>query len=264
MNTIKPHYLSLCTLKLLLNFNETELAIGTGFIYSHKEKLYLITNWHNVTGRNPSTHKRLTEKHGGFPNKILFKLRSRKNGADFYSSEMDLYVDEEHTIPNWLIHPIHKEKADVVAIEISFEEADDVLIQSLNQFVDFQYNLKANIADDVFVIGYPRGLDSEFILPIWKRGSIASEPDVNIDELPKILIDTITREGMSGSPVIFRQHSPIKTVGVLGSIYGFQGIYSGRIGDIDSIQLGYVWKKEVIEEIIDGATKASNEFQRWS
>ena len=265
MDIINPHYLSLCTLKVLLNFNETELAIGTGFIYSYNSKFYLITNWHNVTGRNPNTQACLSKNHAGFPNKIFFKLRSKENGGNFYSTEINLYDDDEHTLPNWLIHPIHKEKVDVIAIELPFEEAiDDVLIQSLNQFIDFKYNLKANVADDVFVIGYPQGLDSDFILPIWKKGSIASEPDVNINELPKILIDTITREGMSGSPVVFRQHSPVTTVGIIGSIYGFQGVYSGRIGDKDSVQLGYVWKKEVIEEIIEGGTKPSIEFQTWN
>lgn len=265
MNTIKPHYLSLCTLKIFLNFNETELAIGTGFIYSYNSKFYLITNWHNVTGRNPNTQTRLSQNHAGFPNKILFKLRSKENGVDFCSTELDLYDDDEHTLPIWLIHPIHKEKVDVIAIELAFEEAkDEVLIQSLNQFNDFRYKLKAKVADDVFVIGYPEGLDSNFILPIWKKGSIASEPDVDINELPKILIDTITRKGMSGSPVVFRQHSPITTIGIIGSIYGFQGVYSGRIGDKDSVQLGYVWKKEVIEEIIEGEIKASIEFQSWN
>jgi hypothetical protein len=54
---------------------------------------------------------------------------------------------------------------------------------------------------DVFVLGYPRGISGGGRFPLWKRGSIASEPDVNIDNLPMMYIDTATREGMSRAPV---------------------------------------------------------------
>ena len=38
-----------------MHFSETDqkLASGTAFIYQFEEKLYLITNWHNVTVLNP-------------------------------------------------------------------------------------------------------------------------------------------------------------------------------------------------------------------
>lgn len=74
---------------------------------------------------------------------------------------------------------------------------------------------------------------------------------------------------MSGAPVIFRR------VGIHGAVNGkltketrfgeirnFVGIYSGRlIGETDfDAQLGIVWKKEVIEEIILGNVKDSKNF----
>jgi hypothetical protein len=34
---------------------------------------------------------------------------------------------------------------------------------------------------EVFILGFPLGLASQGVLPIWKRGSIASEPLVAID-----------------------------------------------------------------------------------
>ena len=39
------------------------------------------------------------------------------------------------------------------------------------------------------------------MFPIWKRGSIASEPEIPIDGKPMFYIDTATRQGMSGAPV---------------------------------------------------------------
>ena len=100
---------------------------------------------------------------------------------------------------------------------------------------------------------YPRGLDGGNELAIWKRASIASEPKHDIDGLPKLLIDTATRQGMSGSPVIVRrrgmtvprgvQRVPGKLTGqeLIGESDTFLGVYSGRIGDDPmGVQLGIV------------------------
>lgn len=44
-----------------------------------------------------------------------------------------------------------------------------------------------------YVLGYPKGLHGGDDFPVWKRASIASEPDLDIDGLPKVLVDTATR-----------------------------------------------------------------------
>ena len=121
------------------------------------------------------------------------------------------------------------------------------------------------VGDDVFVLGYPRGFDGGHELAIWKRGSIASQPNVDLEKLPKILVDTATREGMSGAPVIARRRGLIIPRGVqgtpgqftglelIGQADTFLGVYSGRIGDDElGVQLGIVWKARVLEEIIVG------------
>ena len=49
---------------------------------------------------------------------------------------------------------------------------------------------------------------------------------------------------------------------LIGRIRGFLGVYSGRIGNDElQAQLGIVWKKKVIEEIITGQTRGNTEFQ---
>ena len=94
--------------------------------------------------------------------------------------------------------------------------------------------------------------------PIWKRGSIATEPDIDLDGLPKLFVDTASREGMSGAPV-FAQYTgfwtPEDKSELKDSVFGtgrrFLGIYSGRVGDDPfQAQLGIVWKPTAIEEII--------------
>jgi hypothetical protein len=76
--------------------------------------------------------------------------------------------------------------------------------------------------------------------------------------LPKLYIDSATREGMSGAPV-YAQESGFwlpkgKTLpedGCFGKGYCFLGIYSGRVGEDSFLaQLGVVWKEEAILDII--------------
>jgi len=42
---------------LTMCFGPKVLAIGTGSIYKKENKFYIITAWHNVTGRHPDTFK---------------------------------------------------------------------------------------------------------------------------------------------------------------------------------------------------------------
>ena len=55
------------------------------------------------------------------------------------------------------------------------------------------------IGMDVFILGYPFGSGPP-AFPVWKRGSIASEPDLVKTTNGYYLIDTASRPGMSGSP----------------------------------------------------------------
>jgi len=121
-------------------------------------------------------------------------------------------------------------------------------------------------------MGFPHGLSGVDGLAIWKRGSVATLPDRDIDGLPKLLIDTATRKGMSGSPVIVRRSglirrrgeksdAPIVSSDIIGTAEGFLGIYSGRIGDDElGVQLGLVWRAEVIDEIIRGGVRGKPPF----
>jgi len=64
------------------------------------------------------------------------------------------------------------------------------------------------IGMDAFILGFPKGIAHQQLLPIWKRGSIATEPEIpREDDLPVFLVDTATREGMSGAPVLLRSFS---------------------------------------------------------
>lgn len=261
-NVIKPDPISFTTHHLHMCFTPTDLVIssGTGFIYLKDENFYLITNWHNVTGKNPSTQE-LLSLNGAIPDAISTLFRNLDQPANCERVQLNLYADDVLKTPLWLEHPIHKHNVDVVAIKLSEDIINSYKLFPINQ-VDFDEETKEEIADEAFVIGYPFNDPTYLQMPIWKKASIASEPDINIDQLPKFLIDTATRSGLSGSPVIMQRtgiHGLIegKVVGssTIGRIRKFSGVYSGRIGDNElKAQLGIVWKAKVIGEIIEGAS----------
>src|SRR5437773_905449 len=83
------------------------------------------------------------------------------------------------------------------------------------------------------VPGYPYGLAGAGF-PVWKRGSFATEPGISPAIQLHMFIDTASRPGMSGSPVIRRSWSTHLLEGnsiSMGAATGtrFVGVYSGRL-----------------------------------
>ena len=153
----------------------------------------------------------------------------------------------------WRMHP-RGQDVDIGTLPIDFTAATrGFFINELPQVDD----LSITIATDVFVLGFPFGISAGGLLPIWKRASVASEPDVDVRGFPFFYVDAATREGMSGSAVIARQMGQYTSSkgGVVmtgGPITRFVGIYSGRIGADDELkaQLGMVWRKAALLETL--------------
>jgi hypothetical protein len=260
---IKPNSLSFRASKVFVcsKFNENadvnQQRSATGFFYRHNKDLFFITNWHVVSGKHPDTDN-LTN--GFIPTELKIAVRDKNTPSKAYTIDYELYEEGK---ADWFIHPKYGTQVDVVALKLTSNYDDsDVEIKTINEIVFDK--LEPEVADEIFILGYPRGLDSGLYFPLWKKGSIASEPGFDYKGLPRVVIDCATREGMSGAPVI------IKRTGIhdynlnqpsndwtIGTIQDFLGIYSGRIDvtDVLSAHLGIVWKKSVIEEIIEGNQK---------
>ena len=78
---------SLTTVPILLHFNEQLLSTATPFIWQRGSKHYLITNWHNVSGRDPNTDKHHSPT-AAEPNVLhgLFNTRGRTFAASTLAS----------------------------------------------------------------------------------------------------------------------------------------------------------------------------------
>ncbi|MBZ9647926.1 serine protease, partial [Sphingobium sp. 3R8] len=180
--------------------------------------------------------------------------------------QIDLY--DENGNPKWLIHPIHGTDIDVGVLPIDNLDVDGRLYNEPVNTHDEWISFSGRVGDDAFVLGFPKGMDGGKGFPLWKRASIASETNFDVKNLPLIYIDTATREGMSGSPVVVLRRGWIMPDGeedfskaVIGEGLNFLGVYSGRIGDDElGVQIGIVWKHTVIDEIITGGIAGTSVF----
>ena len=234
-----------------MRMNGKNISSGTGFVVETLKGPALITNRHNVTGRHNITNEFLSEQ-CFIPDEIIIRHNSSE------SNEKGLiWIDKSEMIlndfmPQWIEHPVLREKADFVAILLT--DIDGVNI--------YPYSLEAKYSpidylpsDIISVIGFPFGKSAGGSLAIWASGFIASEPDINYEGLPQFLIDCRSRQGQSGSPVIafrsmgFNLHAADWYNLITGPTEKFMGIYSGRINK-DS-DLGIVWKVSAIKELVD-------------
>lgn len=251
--------ISASSYKFEMLFNGRILSYGTCFFYRHGGKDFLVSNWHNFSGRNPETNRPLS-KNAAIPDEVNVMIPLK--GRFGFSGWARFRIKGENEESLWLEHPL-KNRIDVAILEVNVPE--NLEPRYVSDIKNDPY-LQLAVAGDVFVVGYPLGMAVAETLPLWKRASFASEPGIDVDELPKYLVDTATREGMSGSPVFARSGYVKGSYAVTGDPfednrpwsvgykYSFIGIYSGRLGsDVFQAQLGVVWKSRVILEIIENS-----------
>jgi Trypsin-like peptidase domain len=247
---------SIAAKPLEMSFQGRPLSTGTGFIWRAGEQEFLITNWHNVTGINPRTGVHLSPN-ASEPDTVTaqFDLAGSPPGT---RGPVSLPLRDTNDAPLWLEHPMAR-GVDVVALPLP--AMPGAVLHPVNEMPSARIQISVGI--DAFILGYPFGIHVS-TLPIWKRASIASEPGVAIGGLPCFYVDTASRPGMSGSPVILRSWGNYLTeeggaVMFPGAATRFIGVYSRRIGAEDELQaqLGIVWRVEVVDEIIGAGRPGS-------
>lgn len=274
---------------LTMRFGRTKLAIGTGVVYERDGKFYVVTAWHNLTGRHPDNLKFQSEQHA-VPDNVVVNIAVSR--GDFGVSRMSVILplmDEDKAL--FLIHPAGWPRVDVVAIPFDpmgclkmelYHFNGDVQDVGVSLLDTGDTNIPADlcpiqryfvpnpsvidlwldnveVTEELFIPGYPHNLQDYYSQPVWKRATIASSVQSGWNGQAKYLIDSASKSGMSGSPVLY--YSPKGAVDVGGSSYRFStevailaGIYVGREGVTDKAdpQVGVVWHQSVINEIIDG------------
>lgn len=213
--------------------SDTILAHSTGCFWRENGGVYLLTARHVLSGRSPFDDSILSPD-GYLPERLRVYPTVR------FSNETYGRVPSELSISGnggWIQDPEFEAfRTDIAAVH--FLPDDDRLIHCLNDMTDIFAGLFTHVGMDCTIVGYPSRLLGGLMLPVWRTGSIASEPLLPVDGKPMFLIDASTSKGFSGSPVFRRHFGPLPVQAEDGSLTiqgnsilttSFVGIYAGRI-----------------------------------
>lgn len=278
-------------IKMFYTEEREKCSTATGFLYKYNYAYYFVTNWHNITGRHP--HSYTLKPHKGIPQTIEISFRLAKDGKATTAEHLhkiDLYNEDDQ--PNWLEHPLGS-LVDVVCLHLNFDE-EAITRLFINPINNNKYFAETLCGSDAFVLGYPEGISGNYLLPVFKRGSIATEIDFafglykDTKELPCFLIDIVASQGMSGAPVItyapyfansYNSRKEADSIYLkpyeepnftnemiqllhkntpLKREYEFLGCFSGILARKNiGACLGIVWKEQAIIDIIEHNTKGN-------
>jgi Trypsin-like peptidase domain len=256
--TIKIDPFSMISRKLKIKCNDKDVGDATGFIYQSKGKYFLISNWHVFSNKNTQNGHYI--KGSAEPDELRFDIpmRDSKGSADFIPKILSL-LDQERN-PIWIEMPSFGKKYDIAAIEFQIDDPQ-ISVCCLSS-ESSPYNHIPQVTSEVYIVGFPLGLAVNDKFPVWKRGSIATEMGIDYAGLPMFVVDSATREGMSGSPVFWRSIGlidPLRgNVLINGQTYtSFLGVYSGRYeGNENGAQLARVWRANLIEDLVTRGSPA--------
>jgi len=256
------------TTPVILLKGNTRVSQGTGFYYgledsSHGSLLFLVTNYHVLTGYPPEKAK---PPKGD--NVVFYLHRDIDNPGDVKQIRFPLFT--KNGKPIWLSSKEFPH-ADVAVIPIVASLCKDAKVFGISK--DWTGgNIKIRPTSTITLIGYPYGYyDKKNWLPVWKTGSIASEPDVDFEEKPMFLVDISAFPGMSGSPafaIAYGAYETIEGPTTVGHVQKFLGIYASmqvleeekyleeltsesRLGVVfhESLELGHIWKASLVLDI---------------
>jgi len=199
---------SLASVRITANRDNAFLKSGTGFFIAvNSYKVYFLTNDHMVGGQFDRDeyfrlyHKQIPKEK--IPNTLVFNLFDFAFNRTIQDA---ISIRDTNGTPLWIPFWENEEKKsgllDVIAIKMDMGfDFHNMVIYTTDANIDPSVKLRPT--SELFVVGYP--VDSTFgtIYPVWKRGTVASEPNLSMLGNSCFLIDATTRRGMSGSPVLF-------------------------------------------------------------
>jgi hypothetical protein len=143
-----------------MKFEGTLLSTGTAFFAQLPNRpSFLITNRHNVTGRNQDTDKTISGTLA-IPDTLTVSQNSKRELGHFSKVDIPLSIDGH---PVWIEHPQLGAEADFVAIHIPDTNEHNIFPYVIDPFA----HLKITPSQRVAVIGFPFGLRSAVSFAIW-------------------------------------------------------------------------------------------------
>jgi hypothetical protein len=103
---------SVQSLLIEMHFNNQKLSSGTAFVAQSAAGPVLVTNRHNVTGRNQDTGQPLSST-GGIPDRLAIVHNRTGRLGQWLPKFENLYAGDR---PRWKEHPALGARADFVAL----------------------------------------------------------------------------------------------------------------------------------------------------
>ncbi|MFD9038780.1 trypsin-like peptidase domain-containing protein [Streptomyces bottropensis] len=247
---------------------DTLLGPATGFLVGIPGDFWLVTAWHVLSGRRSDNGAAMRDD-GLRPDYL--RVRFAGEGDDGYhpvSRDFELYDEEFHSGPRYRSHS--ERRVDVAALHIGAvpDSAVEAFMPNTwptlrdlfaperraQQGSEVDVDIPLRITDRLFVLGFPFGHTGSWPFAVWTAAPVASEPLARWDQLPGFLLDSRTRPGQSGSPVVMhiRPGEPVVAGGDVithdESITALVGVYSGRLDP--NADLGMVWTTNALFEIL--------------
>ena len=238
------------TVRICIELPGRAPTTGTGFFFLVsvplregivRHKLLLISNKHVLNEGKGKMTLTLNKKHDdgtpSYGNPIAF----------IYDGFIDKYFE----------HPDND--VDLACADISDITHSDAHIMNMPaEFltpIDYE---KVALGSDVLFIGYPFGLyDRVNNLPLARKGTLASMPNIDFEGKGVILIDAQVFEGSSGSPVFVDWDEKYRLLGVISRTIKGNTLSGSPV----ALGLGVVVKQRHVQELVD---HISNEIkQAW-
>lgn len=138
------------------------------FFTQQNEKIYLVTNWHVVSGRNADTNVVMSPT-GGVPNKLRVYVPKQGSNStlsfddDFYM-DVDLFDEDDNRL--WYEKQENGRMIDVALVPLKETKGVITTIEEAEE--PFNEKVPFEITSEIFIIGFPFGKQTGYI-PIWKK-----------------------------------------------------------------------------------------------
>ena len=218
----------------------TQLVTGTGFFYlasihlneeDPRSKLLLISNKHVLgegLGRMTLTLNR--QRDDGTPDFGVLRTFSFDGFKDLYFAHPDKDVD-------------------LACVDVSHITHGDACIKHIGEEfltpIDYE---RVALGSDVLFVGYPNDYyDTTNNLPLVRKGTLASMPDIDFRGQGNLVVDAQVFGGSSGSPAFVAWGGKYRLLGVISATR------EGRTpsGFPAVLGLGLVIKQRHVQELID-------------